>query len=210
MFLAIAISMVGCFSSSGAALLIATADNGRRANVANATNDADSEVKEAQDAVATWQSRLALVPADYTTQLRTVSDKLAAAQTTLRDARAARQRAMSSAASVASLQSSSPMFNLIAQRLHSEESTVTLVFLVCVSLLLQTSALATTYHANKGVDMKGKQKPPAWWIDQQGVEHLDNGGGGVVCGKPMRYMSAPLPKRDYVMCSVCAKKGVVK
>jgi hypothetical protein len=213
-FMAIALSIAGVslFSSTGAALLIASADDGRRTEVATTFLDADNVVKEAQLNVQTWTDRLAAVPADYTTQLREVGDRLAEARRDLQLARNARQTTQRTSVTNTTA-TASPIFAVFGARLRVAESTVKLIFLMTVSVLLQSGALATTYHANKETsDMTKKQRQrrqPLWWIDQQATMHLDNGGGGVVCGKPMRYMSAPNAKLIYPVCTICAKKGVV-
>jgi hypothetical protein len=210
MGIALAIACVSLFSSTGAALLIATADDGRREAVATAAVDNNDTVKEAQDAVAAWQQRLALVPADYTTQLREISGRLAEATAALRFAREARQRALSQPTAVGASVAAAPdvgMFSLIARRLATDESTVKLAFLLVVSVLLQTGALATTYHSNakkEAVDVKNRTHVMLY-VDQQGVEHISNNGGVVVCGKPMRYMSVARPGAQYRVCDVCFK-----
>jgi hypothetical protein len=207
--IAISIAAIGLVSSGGAALLIATSQDAQQATAIAQQGDADARVKEAQDAVTVWQRRVDAVPAEFTTQLREVTRSLAAAQERLdaaRDVRVASREEEGTRTAILGPRARSPMFDLLAHALHSSASVVKLVFLLAVSVLLQVSALATTYH-NVRKETEVKDAHQKLYVDPQGVTHISNNGGGVICGKPMRYLEAPRPGVAYRTCEVCLKKG---
>ena len=101
------------------------------------------------------------------------------------------------------------MFDLLANALHSSTSVVKLWFLLAVSVLLQVSALATTYHNVRKEATEVSKVMVKFYADDTNKVHVTNNGGGVLCGKPMRYMQ-PLGAGDAatrVMCAVCMKKA---
>ena len=101
------------------------------------------------------------------------------------------------------------MFDLLANALHSSTSVVKLWFLLAVSVLLQVSALATTYHNVRKEATEVSKVMVKFYADDTNKVHVTNNGGGVLCGKPMRYMQ-PLGAGDAatrVICAVCMKKA---
>ena len=207
MALALAIATVSLFSSTGAALLIATSDDAAvEATVAEGASYAEA-VASAAETVTAWTDRLRLVPEGYTTQLRFVATELAKAEDALKIAKAEQRNAQATVATGDRVVVASPMFTLLSARLGMRPSSLKLLFLVIVSALLQASALIVTYHRERGdAEVKPKQKTETY-VDNAGVRHVSNNGGGVLCGKPMRAMVAPIAGIRYALCDICAKKG---
>jgi len=211
MSLALAIACLGLFASTGAALLIATADDAAVATAAAKGEAYEKSVIDASASVDAWRVRLAAVPPEFTSQLRIVATELDKANASLATAKAEQRQAqldatLSSRSSPAL--SRSPMFDLLSQRLHTSATNLKLLFLLIVSVLLQASALIVTYHRERGgLDNVKPKAKVATYVDSAAIRHISNNGGGVLCGKPMRLMVAPQAATRYVLCDICAKRG---
>jgi len=202
MILAICIAGIGLFSSTGAALIIATADEGSMSMSQEQITDAKATVAARKEDEDAWRMRIDKTPADFTTQLRFLATELEKAHKATEEAEAKRDLLIQQNKSTVSTQRS-PMFASIATALGRTEKEIKLCFLFLVSVVLQISALTTTYHSNKKEEGR-KQPQSSFAVDASNVLHLVQ-NKEALCKKPIRYLSKSQPQTAYTVCSLCEK-----
>lgn len=198
LFVVIAVALVGVslVATSGSSLMIISKDDKSNALIDDASNDVRTSLLNAEAEVTAWQARLAEVPADFTTQLKLVSaqlDKAKADRDALR-----MELAKARDAQVVVSSSSASMFELMASKLDIDARDMKLYFLLVVAVLLEASALATSYKVARG----DEDTTYEMMSDSLGMVHfLKN--KKALCGKPAPFGAV---SKDHRPCLLCMER----
>lgn len=198
-FVTIAIALVGVslICSSGSALMIVSKDDTKIEAQASTRDDLKESLASARDDVEAWKRRLGQVPPEYTSQVKVVAEELRKA-----NERVASLESEIKAANIETVQlsaSASTMFRLLSDRLGIKESSFKLLFLLAMSVLLESGALATSYRRQpKTVATK------SLGLDASGVSHVIV-KGRALCGKPAPFTAT---ERAKVPCNLCMERSM--
>lgn len=200
-FIALCLVMVSLLASSGSALMIVSQDDVRVASREGRLEDARASLEDAQKEVKAWQDRLAVVPADFTRQLEVVARQLKDSRQVLDQRQAEYDRL--AGVEVIEADASATMFSLMGEATGVDQARLKLGFLLAVALLLEASALATSYHARPKATPAGDGNKRVL-ADTRGVAHMVV-KGKALCGKPAPFGET---SRQSTSCLVCMERSV--